>query len=293
MDGQLRRVSAEQNADLFWGIRGGGGSLGIVVSFEYRLHPVGPAVMFAQVFYPANVIKTALRFFRDYTSNTPDEISAFAVLGTFAHGSHFPESLWGQTYVMLSACYAGSPEEGQRWLMPLRQIDSPILDMSSARPYTEIQSVFDDDYPRGRLRYYWKSLFLHNLADELIDLLIAQAQVSPSPLSTIDIWQMGGAVAQIPANQTAFGNRNALFLLNVEANWQNNLENKLNIDWTRELMRAAQSFSDGGMYLNFPGLFEDRNVMAQAIENFSRLQQLKQQYDPDNLLSATESNHIF
>lgn len=288
MDGQLRRANATENPDLYWGLRGGGGGLGIVVVFEFRLHPVGPEMMFVQVFYPSASRQAVLRFFRDFTKDAPDEVSAFVVLGTFPRGSHYPASLWGEPYVMLSACYADAIADEQRIVQALRGVGDPVIDASGVRSYLDIQTLFDQDYPRGSQCYYWKSLTLPALADELVDTLIALAGSAPSALSTIDIWQLGGAVARVGAGDTAFGNRTAPFLLNVEANWADPRESEDNMAWTRGIMNVAQPFSEGGMYLNFPGLFEGGEAAIRAAfqANYSRLQSLRGQYDPNNLLAG-------
>src|SRR5690606_19394197 len=195
-DGRLLKASESENADLFWGLRGGGGNFGIVTAFEYRLHPVGPEVMFCFAFQPGERAKEALEFYREYTASAPDEVSAFAILGTFPETEHYPKEAHGRPFVLFAALYAGPVAEGQRVLKPLWEFDKPIVDMSGVMPYVEAQTVFDEDYPAGEMRYYWKSVYLRELSDEAIDTLIALQAEDPSPFSTIDIWQLGGAMSR-------------------------------------------------------------------------------------------------
>ena len=284
-DGNQVKVSATENADLFWGLRGGGGNFGIVTAFEFRLHPVGPEVMFAFVFYHGKRAKEALQFYRDYTADAPDEVSSFAILGTFPTTDTYPEEVRNQPYVLLAAMYAGSVEDGKRMLEPLRKFDIPLLDFSAAMPYVQVQSILDEDYPSGILRYYWKSLYLHDLSDEVIDRLLACAQSRPSVLSTVDIWHMGGAVSRINVNESAFSGRHAPYLLGIEANWESQHRDATNMTWARRCIEAMLPFSDGSEYLNFPGLLEHSEEMLRRTfgDSYERLRELKNKYDPTNL----------
>ena len=284
-DGRLLKASESENADLFWGLRGGGGNFGIVTAFEYRLHPVGPEVMFCFAFQPGERAKEALEFYREYTASAPDEVSAFAILGTFPETEHYPKEAHGRPFVLFAALYAGPVAEGQRVLKPLWEFDKPIVDMSGVMPYVEAQTVFDEDYPAGEMRYYWKSVYLRELSDEAIDTLIALQAEDPSPFSTIDIWQLGGAMSRIGPEATAFGSRSAPFLIGIESNWIHPEHDAANIAWNRKVYRDLQPFSDGTEYLNFPGLLEDGDRMAQTTfgANYRRLVELKNKYDPTKL----------
>ncbi len=284
-DGQLVKASATENPDLFWGLRGGGGNFGIVTAFEYRLHPVGPEVMFAFVFYHGKKAKETLQFYRDYTEAAPDEVSSFAILGTIPMTEAYPENVRNQPYVLLAALYAGSVEEGKRVLQPLREFDTPLLDFSAPMPYVQVQAILDEDYPAGILRYYWKSLYLGSLSDDALDRLLVSARSRPSALSTVDIWHMGGAVSRITASESACSGRQAPYLLGVEANWETPGEDAANLAWTRTCIAAMQPFSDGSEYLNFPGLLEhgEETLRRTFGANYERLVELKNKYDPTNL----------
>ena len=192
--GRLLKASQTHNADLFWGIRGGGGNFGIVTSFEYRLYPVGPEIMFSFVLYPRRLAPEALRLFREYTMTAPDEVSVLADLGTVPSTPMFPPEVQGEPHVLFAACYVGDVEEGARVMRPLRELATPLADFSAPVPYVEMQRIFDEDYPAGKLRYYWKSLNLKDMSDETISELLAWTQQCPSALSTVDIWHLGGAV---------------------------------------------------------------------------------------------------
>src|SRR5215217_9093288 len=178
-DGRFVTSSEEENQDLFWGIRGGGGNFGVVTTFEYRLHPVGPEVMFAFVLYPGDRAKEVLRFGEEYVAQAPDEVSPLGVLGRVPHDEMFPEEWHGEQYVAFLAMYAGPVEEGEEALAPLRELGDPIADLSGPMPYTEAQKLLDEDYPDG-MRYYWKSANVSGLGDEAIEQLMAYAEAAPS-----------------------------------------------------------------------------------------------------------------
>ncbi|MAS34080.1 MAG: FAD-linked oxidase [Anaerolineaceae bacterium] len=290
-DGQIITASKDENADLFWGICGGGGNFGIVTAFEYHLHEVGPEVMFCFVFQPADNAHDALRFYRQYTESSPDEVSSFAILGTVPPTEHFPQAAHGKPFVLFAGLYAGPVEEGQRVLQPLRDYATPIVDMSGVMPYAEAQTVFDEDYPSGEMRYYWKSVYIRALDDAVIDKLIALQAEDPSPFSTIDVWQLGGAMSRIGPEETAFGSRSAPFLIGIESNWIHPEHDAGNIAWNRKVYRELQPFSDGNEYLNFPGLYEDAEQMVKTTfgANYQRLVALKNKYDPTNLFRINQN----
>lgn len=290
-DGHLRTASTAENPDLFWAVRGGGGNFGIVTSFEYRLHPVGPEVMLCFVLYPEAQALDALRFFRTYTATAPDEVSAFAIFGTVPHAPAFPEATHGQPYILFAALYAGPVEEGTRVLQPLRAWSEPLADFSGAMPYVDVQAFFDADYPAGKLRYYWKSIYIDTLSDAAIDRLAAFAAECPSHHSTIDIWHIGGAVSRVGADETAFGRRDVPYLIGIEGNWEDPQHDKQNIAWTRTLWTELHRFSSGGVYLNFPGLGEEGEALVRAAygTNYERLVALKNKYDPENLFRVNQN----
>jgi FAD/FMN-containing dehydrogenase len=290
-DGRRIRASESENPDLFWGIRGGGGNFGIVTSFEYRLHRVGPEVMFCFVFHHGDKAEEGLRFFREYTATAPDEVSVLAVLGVFPPGAEaFPHEVHGLPYLLFGAAYAGSPEEGERVLQPLRDFSTPLVDFSGRMPYQQVQTVFDEDYPTG-MRYYWKSSNVLEMSDEAIAVIVEQAQRQPSPLSTTDIWHNAGAIRRMDPNKTAFRGRDVPYLVNAEANWREPSDDEANISWVRTFLKALQPLAEGGSYLNFAGFQEEGQALMRAAfgEKYQRLVALKRQYDPTNLFRLNQN----
>ena len=290
-DGRSLTASEDENADLFWAIRGGGGNFGVVTSFEYRLHPVGPEVMCAFVFYPGDRAKEVLRFGEEYAAHAPDGVSPLSFLGRVPRVEDFPEEWHGEQFVAFLAIYAGPVEEGEEVLRPLRELGDPIVDFSGPMPYTEVQKLLDEDYPDG-WRYYWKSVNVGGLRDEVIEALIEHAEAAPSDHSTIDVWFQGGAMGRVGAGESAFGDRSAPILLGIEANWEPEPEeDETNIAWARNCFSDLRRFSDGGMYLNFPGFLEEGDAMMRDAygENYERLVAIKNQYDPTNLFRLNQN----
>jgi FAD/FMN-containing dehydrogenase len=289
-DGRFLTASETDNEDLFWGVRGGGGNFGVVTSFEYRLHPVGPEVMFCFVLYPGDRAKEVLSFCEEYVAEAPDEVSPLGVLGRVPPVEMFPESWHGEPMVALLAMYTGEAEEGERVLRPLRDLGGTIADFSARMPYTVAQSVLDEDYPDG-WRYYWKSQNISGLSDEVIERLMDYAEAAPSGHSTIDVWYQGGEMDRTEARDTAFGERSAPIWLGIEANWEEPQDDEANIAWARECVSDMGRFSGGGAYLNFPGFFEegDRLIREAFGENHKRLVDLKNEYDPTNLFRLNQN----
>jgi FAD/FMN-containing dehydrogenase len=280
-DGAVVTASEAENPDLFWALRGGGGSFGVATAFEFRLHLIGPDVFFAFVLYPGKRAHDVLRRVAEYMRDAPDEVSPLAFLGRVPHAEPFPVESHGKPYVAVAAMYAGDPEEGAGVLEPLRSLDGAIVDLSNVLPYTEAQGILDEDYPDG-WRYYWKSVDLEGLTDGVLDALAAAAEGAPSHHSTIDVWFHGGAMDRIPADGTAFGPRPA-YLIGVEANWEDAADDEANVAWARATVDSLRGYSSGGAYLNFPGFFEEGEDLLRASygeDNYARLQAIKEQVDP-------------
>ncbi|MBB1254790.1 FAD-binding oxidoreductase [Streptomyces sp. OF3] len=284
-DGRVRGASEEENPDLFWAIRGGGGNFGVVTSFEYRLHVVGPEVFLCFVLYPLSHAREVLRFCERYTADAPEDVAPVAVLGRVPEAEEFPPEARGELFVALLAVHPGGPAEGERVLRPLREITEPLGDVSGAMPYTEAQKALDADYPDGG-RYYWKSLNVGELSDELVERLATHVTAAPSPASTIDVWFQGGAMARVGEEETAFANRTAPYLLGLEANWEEEADSDANMTWVRGVFADLHgSFSTGGLYLNFPGFLEEGDKLLREGYggNRERLAEIKATYDPTNL----------
>ncbi len=290
-DGKHIVASPTENADLLWGLKGGGGNFGIVTTFNFQAHPVGPEVMFVFTLYHGSKMRAALRFYRDYCATAPDEVSSFAICGDVPPEEDFPEVIHGEPYVLFGACYAGSVEAGQRVMQPLRAFDEPMLDFSGPMAYAdEVQTILDEDYPDG-MRYYWKSLFLDSLDDGVIEAIIDINQKRPGSLSTVDVWHMGGAIARVGDAESAFGGRQAPYLLGIEANWVEPDNDEAHITWTRQAVADMEQFSGGAEYLNFPGFLEegDKTMRTTFGNKYDRLVALKKKYDPDNLFRLNQN----
>jgi FAD/FMN-containing dehydrogenase len=283
-DGQVRTASAAQNADLFWALRGAGSNFGVVTSFEFRAPAVGPLLHLCAPFYALEDAGTVVRAWRDFTSTASDDVSSLVVFWSVPDVDGFPPELRRRPVAILASVYAGPPEEGARILQPLRELATPVLDLSGPAPYTALQASFDPFFPKGRF-YYWKSTNVHELSDACIDTIVAAAASRPSHMSDIPAWHLGGAMARVAADATAYGRRDAPYLVTAEATWTESTQNEQNISWARELVAAMRPFSRGGLYLNFAGFGEEKEAMLRDAygKNYERLVTLKTQYDPDNL----------
>jgi FAD/FMN-containing dehydrogenase len=291
--GHVVTASETERPELLWGLRGGGGNFGIVTRFTYRLHPVGPEVAFVFAFHDGEGDNMArgLRFYRDYSESAPDLVSTIAFCGVIPpHGELFSEAIHLRPFVAFGALYAGPAEEGERVLQPLRDFGTPLADFSGVMPYVEAQQAFDADYPDG-LRYYWKSLNLARMDDEVIERIVAHARRQPSPLSTTDIWHVGGAVTRVEPEASAFYGRQAAYLLSPEANWEDPADDAANIGWLRAFIDDMREFSDGSRYLNFAGFQEEgEDMMRDGFgPHYRRLVELKRAYDPDNLFRLNQN----
>ena len=286
-DGSVLTASADENAEVFWALRGGGGSFGVVTALEYRLHPVGPDVTVAFVLYPGERGAEVLRAVDEYTASAPDDVSPIAFLGRVPHGDPFPVGAHGLPYAAVAAVHPGDPAEGEAVLRPLRELGNPIVDLSGVMPWVEAQGILDEDYPDG-WRYYWKSVDLDELGDNALARLAAHAAAAPSHHSTIDVWYHGGAMTRVGAEETAFGRRSA-YLIGVEANWEPGDPDDENVAWARAAVEDLRELSGGGAYLNFPGFFEEGEELLRASygeRNYERLVAVKTELDPSNVFGG-------
>src|SRR5688572_4915887 len=194
-DGLVRTASANEHADLFWAIRGAGSNFGVVTSFQFRAHPVGPMVQLCAPFYALEDGRKALRAWREFTTTAPDEISSLVVIWSVPDVDAFPAELRQRPVVILASVYAGAPEQGAQLMQPLRELATPLMDLSGPMPFTALQAAFDPFFPKGRL-YYWKSTNVHELSDACIDAILAAAAARPSHMSDIPIWHLGGALSR-------------------------------------------------------------------------------------------------
>src|ERR671934_1352140 len=250
-DGELVSASEERNPDLFWGIRGGGGNFGIVTSFEYRLHPVGPNVLAGPIFHPLADAPEVLRFYREFIAGAPDELTTIINLRVAPPLPFLPEDVHGKPIVMVAACYAGSPEDGAEVVRPLKQFGRPIVDLLEPKLYTALQSMFDPSVPHG-WHYYWKSVELPPLTDDAIDTLVEHASALTSPKSYCIVFQLGGALARVGEDETAFSQRDAAHNVNINAVWtEEDPEGERHVAWARNFFSATQPHAGGRVYVSF------------------------------------------
>jgi FAD/FMN-containing dehydrogenase len=289
-DGRLVHASAEENADLFWAIRGGGGNFGVVTSFEFNLHEVGPEILGGPIFYPFDQAGNVMAAARDLMANAPDEVGCLFGFMTFPPEEPFPQSEWGQLGAFLVPTYAGSVEEGERALAPLRAIGEPILDGVGPLPYVALQQAFDAGNPDGN-RYYWRAELLEDLSDEAIEAMIRflTERPFPSPFSTITIEVLGGAVARVPTDATAYPHRDAMYDAGFWGNWVDPADDGRNTAWIRDCHAAVAPHATGGVYVNYLDSDEDDRIRAAFGENFDRLARVKARWDPENRFSNTKN----
>jgi FAD/FMN-containing dehydrogenase len=287
-DGQVLRASESRHPDLFWAVRGGGGNLGIVTNFEYELQRVGPEVYGLFVWYHGEDAAHALRTFRKYAEGGADgeepdrRGSVVAFTATVPELDEFPTSSWGESAVVFLGCYDGEKQAGETAFESLRTLADPVVDLSDSMAYTDLQTMLDEDYPDG-LRYYWKAVYLDEMTDEVLDMLVEYGAASPSSLSTVDVWQLGGAIADAPVDATAFRHRESPYLVTFEANWEEESTDDENVAWARDGIAALRELGmTGGTYGNFPGFAEDP-TRALFGENYDRMVEVKTTYDPENV----------
>jgi FAD/FMN-containing dehydrogenase len=283
-DGTLRRASATENEDLFWAVRGAGSNFGVVTSFEFQAHPVGPMVMVGAVFYPFEDVPGLLTAWRDCVASAPEELSSVVLCWSVPPHEPFPAELHGTPAVVVAGAYAGPVEEGERVVQPLRELGQPLVDASGPWPWLGLQSGFDALFPKGGF-YYWKSRALAELSAAAIDDIAGFAARRPSDLTDIVVWHNGGAMSRVGESETAYGGRDAAFLVTAEASWDDPALTEDAIGWGREVWDAMGRHSTGGLYLNFAGLGEEKEQLVKAGYgvNYERLAALKAQYDPGNL----------
>ena len=284
-NGHLIRASETEHPDLLWALKGGGGNFGIVVNFEFRIHPVEPELMFCAPLYLEENANEILPKWRDFMETAPDELTGLAEFSTIPEDEAYPAHTWGKRVIALAAVYDGPAEDGERITMPLRNYGNPLLDFSGPLPYRTLQTLYDAIFPKGRDRCYWKSTYLKSLDDSVINDLTALLAIRPSEMTYASIWKFGGAVQRVAADATAFGDRSMPYMFSLDAIWSGPADDAANITWVKNTWQSSQRHSTGRMYLNFPGLGEGENLVRDAFgaDIYSRLQKVKRTYDPGNL----------
>jgi FAD/FMN-containing dehydrogenase len=284
-DGSRVHASAEDHQDLFWALRGGGGSFGVVTSLELRLHPIDAEIAFLQAFYPWTEAQAALRGFRNFALAAPDEVGAYALAVQVPPIPDFPEEHHGQSAIAIMASHAGTPDEGERVLRPLVELGTPILSAIVPTPYATIQRSFDVAVPAHQ-RYYWKTAYLSELPDDAIDAFISACEPVPGPLYSAYFETVGGAVNRVEPGATAFPHRDAPFNLGIGSGWTDAAEDEAGIGWARGISQALTPYATGGMYVNYLGPDDIDRHRASYGANLDRLMEIKARYDPDGVFSG-------
>lgn len=290
-DGQIRTASEDENSDLFWGVRGGGGNFGVVTSFEFRLHPVGPMVTLCAPWYPVENAKEILKAWSAFMDDAPEEVSSNAMFWTIPAAPGFPEEHHGKRALLLAAVHCGPLDEGERITQPLRELGTPMADLSGQVPYVGVQSAFDPFFPKGQRYYYFKSRYLNGLNDDTIDALLPGAINPADPSVLIAIWHYGGAMQRVNNSETAFMGREAAFLYSVDCIWDDPAKNDEVVAYARNQLAEMEPYSPGGLYVNFAGLGEEGNALVRSAygANYNRLVALKDKYDPTNLFRINQN----
>ena len=286
-DGVVRTASSSEHADLLWAARGAGRGLGVVTSFEFELHQLGPEVAAAQVVYPYDEAEAVLRAWRDLALEAPESVSPEIVLWSIPPDPELPEELHGTKVVMVAGVFAGDPAEAETTLGAFKRLGTPLVDMSGTMPYAELQSSMDEMFPDGG-RYYFKSHFLDDLTDEAIAAIVRCDEDRPNPGSLIGIRTLGGAIDRVTPDESAYAHRGARFNLSIDACWSDAAEDERVLGWARETWEAARPFANGGVYVNFAGFEGEADVAREAVLGFDtkRLERVLAEYDPAGVFSS-------
>lgn len=288
-DGELVVAGPDRDADLFWAVRGGGGNFGAVTSFTYDLHPVGPSVLAGMIIHEMDNAPAVLAFARDYLADAPEEVGLLVTLRLAPALPIIPERLHGRPIVGLVLCYAGPAVDGERVVRPLRAFGTPVLDTVTPKPYLAHQQMFDAAFPHGR-HYYWRSRKLPPLTDGSIDAIIANAARITSPLSTVSIFTLGGAVARVPEADTAYPGRDAAHEIITVAAWEaGDPEPERHLAWIRRFSSSLEPHAVGA-YVNFMAdARQDQIRSAYGADRYDRLAALKRRYDPTNFFRFNQN----
>lgn len=286
-DGNLLQVNEQENADLFWAIRGGSGNFGIVTSFEFSLHKVGPQVLAGLIVHPFKDAKNVFAHYRDFVASAPDELTCWVVLRKAPPLPFLPQEVHGTEVMVIAVMYAGDLASGETAFQPLRQFGHPIADVIGPVPFESWQQAFDPLLTPGA-RNYWKSHNFTSLTDGLLDTLVEYAGKLPSDASEIFLAQMGGAINEMAPDATAYPHRQVEFVMNVHTRWEDPSMDESCTEWAKEFFEKTAPFAEGGVYVNFISEGEER-VAAAFGGNAERLLSVKRKYDPDNFFRVNQN----
>jgi FAD/FMN-containing dehydrogenase len=282
-DGRLVRASDDENADLFWGLRGGGGNFGVVTGMDYMLHPVGPEIVGGAVAWPASEAPAVLELYRTLAEQAPLELTLVVIMRPAPPAPWLPKDVHGKPIVAVLACHSGRPDKGEEAVAAIKSFGNPIGDVLVRRPYVQMQTLLDATQPKGR-RYYWKSEYLSRIEPALCEKAIKHAGKIRSPHSAVIFFQIGGALNRLKEDHSPAGNRGARYVLNIAGSWEHAEQDQVNTEWAREAWNDMKSFSIGGTYINF--LTEDEGperIKAALGAALQRLAEVKAKWDPGNV----------
>jgi len=288
-DGELVRASASENAELFWGTRGGGGNFGVVTGIDYKLYPVGPEIMGGIVAYHASDAPEVVKFYREFAEQAPPELTLVCLMRLAPPAPWLPSDVHGKPIVAILACYTGDQGKAADVVAPIKNFGNPVADILMPRPYVQQQSLLDATQPKGR-RYYWKSEYLSELPDKLQDVCIAHAEKICSPHSAVILFQLGGALNDLPEDHSPVGNRDTRYVLNIAGSWDEAADDDKNITWARAAWEDMREFSTGGTYVNFLTEDESRERVETSLgSSLQRLSEIKSKWDPDNFFRTNRN----
>jgi FAD/FMN-containing dehydrogenase len=287
-DGKKLRASEQDNPELFWALRGGGGNFGVVTQFEFALHPVGPEILAGLLVFPFAQAKQVLTRYRQFANTAPEDLSVWVVLRQAPPLPFLPQDVHGKEVVVLPIFYSGAGDEGQRYIDELRTFGNPHGEHVGTQPYVEWQKAFDPLLTPGA-RNYWKSHNFTELSDGAIDAMIEYAGKLPSPQCEIFIGHIAGAANRVPSEAMAYGHRDVRFVLNVHGRWEGKAEDRSCIEWARAFFKASAPYASAGAYVNFMTADEGERVTAAYGSSYDRLALLKKRFDPENLFHLNQN----
>jgi FAD/FMN-containing dehydrogenase len=286
--GEAVTASETDDPELFWGVRGGGGNFGIATEFEFRVHPVGPTVLAGPIFWKMEDAPALLRFYREWIADAPDDLMTILIQRRAPAVDLVPPELQGEHVMAVACCYAGPIERGEEVLRPLREFGSPVLDACEPKPYLAHQTAFDAAFKHG-WHYYFRACDIGELSDGVIDVMVDYGSRIRSPITSVALWQMGGAVPRVGQSETAFNGRDAAFTFNINGNSMDPEGFDAEREWAREYWAALEPYHTG-VYVNFlMDEGEERIRQAYGSERYDRLKALKRAYDPDNVFRLNQN----
>ncbi len=287
-DAKVVRASEKENEDLFWALRGGGGNFGVVTSFEFKLHRLGPEVLSGLIVHPLENAGELLSEFRHIAREAPDELTIWVVMRKAPPLPFLPTEWHGKEVLIFAACYSGDMKEGEKAVKALRALGRPVVDVISPHPFTGWQAAFDPLLTPGA-RNYWKSHDFTDLSDGAIKAMLDAVRALPSPECEIFIAHVGGAMARVAADATAWPNRDAHFIMNAHTRWRDKAQDSACVAWARQLFEATTPFAAGSVYVNFMPADENDRVEKAYGTNYRRLAEIKRRCDPDNLFRMNQN----